>query len=224
MKKIIRNILPALALALILIMPGDKTMAGTIASIDAGVKDGTVTVSGTADSGVLSVAIFVYDEAGENMLQMKSVAVASDQKYSEDFKLSDGKYLVKAADYEGGKFAETTVTVGESKEDDKNKDNQNPGSQNPDNKDPDNTKPGDTKPSDNKPGGTKPSDTKPSDTKLNDTAASVPNVEQTAQPADSVSAAKTGDATNIMMPVLVLLIGMGGVCIFIGRRVVKNSK
>lgn len=209
MRKIIRNILPALALALILIMPGDKTMAGTIASIDAGVKDGTVTVSGTADSGVLSVVIFVYDEAGENMLQMKSVAVASDQKYSEDFKLSDGKYLVKAADYDGGKFAETTVTVGESKEDDKNKDNQNPGSQNPDNKDPDNTKPGDTK---------------PSDTKLNDTAASVPNVEQTAQPADSVSAAKTGDTTNIMMPVLVLLIGMGGVCIFIGRRGVKNSK
>lgn len=121
---------------------------------------------------------------------------------------------MKAADYEGGKFAETTVTVGESKEDDKNKDNQNPGSQNPDNKDPDNTKPGDTKPS----------DTKPSDTKLNDTAASVTNVEQTAQPADSVSAAKTGDATNIMMPVLVLLIGMGGVCIFIGRRGVKNSK
>lgn len=214
MRKIIRNILPALALALILIMPGDKTMAGTIASIDAGVKDGTVTVSGTADSGVLSVAIFVYDEAGENMLQMKSVAVASDQKYSEDFKLSDGKYLVKAADYDGGKFAETTVTVGESKEDDKNKDNQNPGSQNPDNKDPDNTKPGDTKPS----------DAKPSDTKLNDTAASVPNVEQTAQPADSVSAAKTGDTTNIMMPVLLLLIGMGGVCIFIGRRGVKNSK
>lgn len=209
MKKIIRNILPALALALILIMPGDKTMAGTIASIDASVKDGTVTVSGTADSGVLSVAIFVYDEAGENMLQMKSVAVTSDQKYSEDFKLSDGKYLVKAADYEGGKFAETTVTVGESKEDDKNKDNQNPGSQNPDNKDPDNTKPGATK---------------PSDTKLNDTTASVSNVEQTAQPADSVSAAKTGDATNIMMPVLVLLIGIGGVCIFIGRRVVKNSK
>lgn len=209
MRKIIRNILPALALALILIMPGDKTMAGTIASIDAGVKDGTVTVSGTADSGVLSVAIFVYDEAGENMLQMKSVAVASDQKYSEDFKLSDGKYLVKAADYEGGKFAETTVTVGESKEDDKNKDNQNPGSQNPDNKDQDNTKPGDTK---------------PSDTKLNDTAASVPNVEQTAQPADSVSAAKTGDTTNIMMPVLVLLIGMGGVCVVTGRRAVKNSK
>lgn len=209
MRKIIRNILPALALALILIMPGDKTMAGTIASIDVSVKDGTVTVSGTADSGVLSVAIFVYDEAGENMLQMKSVAVDSDQKYSEGFKLSDGKYLVKAADYEGGKFAETTVTVGESKEDDKNKDNQNPGSQNPDNKDPDNTKPGDTK---------------PSDTKLNDTAASVTNVEQTAQPADSVSAAKTGDATNIMMPVLVLLIGMGGVCIFIGRRGVKNSK
>lgn len=196
MRKIIRNILPALALALILIMPGDKTMAGTIASIDASVKDGTVTVSGAADSGVLSVAIFVYDEAGENMLQMKSVAVDSDQKYSEGFKLSDGKYLVKAADYEGGKFAETTVTVGESKEDDKNKD-------------PDNTKPGDTK---------------PGDTKLNDTAASVTNVEQTAQPADSVSAAKTGDATNIMMPVLVLLIGMGGVCIFVGRRVVKNSK
>lgn len=208
MRKIIRNILPALALALILIMPGDKTMAGTIASIDASVKDGTVTVSGTADSGVLSVAIFVYDEAGENMLQMKSVAVTSDQKYSEDFRLSDGKYLVKAADYEGGKFAETTVTVGESKEDDKNKDNQNPGSQNPDNMDPDNTKPGDTK---------------PSDTKLNDTTTPAATA-QAAQTPDCVSDAKTGDTTNIMMPVLVLLIGMGGVCIFIGRRAVKNSK
>ena len=211
MKKIIRNILPALALALILIMPGDKTMAGTIASIDASVKDGTVTVSGTADSGVLSVAIFVYDEAGENMLQMKSVAVASDQKYSEDFKLSDGKYLVKAADYEGGKFAETTVTVGERKEEDKNKDNQNPGSQNPDNKDPDNTKPGATKPSD-----TKPSDTKPSDTTT--------SAQTMAQAADSGTVVKTGDATNIMMPVLVLLIGMGGVCVVAGRRAVKNSK
>lgn len=216
MKKIIRNILPALALALILIMPGDKTMAGTIASIDASVKDGTVTVSGTADSGVLSVAIFVYDEAGENMLQMKSVAVASDQKYSEDFKLSDGKYLVKAADYEGGKFAETTVTVGESKEDDKNKDNQNPGSQNPDNKDPDNIKPGDTKPSDTKPSDTKPSDTKPSDTTT--------SAQTMAQAADSGTVVKTGDATNIMMPVLVLLIGMGGVCVVAGRRAVKNSK
>lgn len=216
MRKIIRNILPALALALILIMPGDKTMAGTIASIDASVNDGTVTVSGTADSGVLSVAIFVYDEAGENMLQMKSVAVASDQKYSEDFKLSDGKYLVKAADYEGGKFAETTVTVGESKEDDKNKDNQNPGSQNPDNKDPDNTKPGDTKPSDTKPSDTKPSDTKPSDTTT--------SAQATAQAADSGTVVKTGDTTNIMMPVLVLLIGMGGVCVVAGRRVVKNSK
>ena len=211
MRKIIRNILPALALALILIMPGDKTMAGTIASIDASVKNGTVTVSGTADSGVLSVAIFVYDEAGENMLQMKSVAVASDQKYSEDFKLSDGKYLVKAADYEGGKFAETTVTVGERKEEDKNKDNQNPGSQNPDNKDPNNTKPGDTKPSD-----TKPSDTKPSDTTT--------SAQTMAQAADSGTVVKTGDATNIMMPVLVLLIGMGGVCVVAGRRAVKNSK
>ena len=150
------------------------------------------------------------------MLQMKSVAVASDQKYSEDFKLSDGKYLVKAADYEGGKFAETTVTVGESKEDDKNKDNQNPGSQNPDNKDPDNTKPGDTKPSDTKPSDTKPSDTKPSDTTT--------SAQTMAQAADSGTVVKTGDATNIMMPVLVLLIGMGGVCVVAGRRAVKNSK
>ena len=214
MRKIIRNILPVLALAFVLIMPGSKAMAGTIASIETSVKDGTVTVSGTADSGVLSVAIFVYDEAGENMLQMKSVAVDSDQKYSEDFKLSDGKYLVKAADYEGGKFAETTVTVGESKSDDKN----------PDNKNPDNTKPGDTKPSDTKPSDTKPSDTKPSDTKTSDTTTPAQTTAQAAQTPDSVSVAKTGDTTNIMMPVLVLLIGMGGVCVVAGRRAVKNSK
>lgn len=204
MRKIIRNILPVLALAFILIMPGNKAMAGTIASIETSVKDGTVTVSGTADSGVLSVAIFVYDEAGENMLQMKSVAVDSDRKYSEDFKLSDGKYLVKAADYEGGKFAETTVTVGESKSDDKN---------------PDNTKPGDTKPSD-----TKPSDTKPSDTKPSDTTTPAQTTAQAAQTPDSVSAAKTGDTTNIMMPVLVLLIGMGGVCVVAGYRKLRNSR
>lgn len=196
MRKIIRNILPVLALAFVLIMPGNKAMAGTIVSIDTSVKNGTVAVSGTADSGVLSVAIFVYDEAGENMLQMKSVAVDSDQKYSEDFKLSDGKYLVKAADYEGGKFVETTVTVGESKADDKN----------PDNKNPDNTKSGDTKTS--------------------DTTTPAQTTAQAAQTPDSVSAAKTGDTTNIMMPVIVLLIGMGGVCVAAGRRAVKmvNSK
>ena len=198
MRKIIRNILPVLALAFILIMPGNKAMAGTIASIETSVKDGTVTVSGTADSGVLSVAIFVYDEAGENMLQMKSVAVDSDRKYSENFKLSDGKYLVKAADYEGGKFVETRATVGENKSDDKNPNNKNPDNKNPDNKNPDNTKPSDTTPA--------------------------TTTAQAVQTSDNVSAAKTGDATNIMMPVLILLIGMSGVCLFAGCRAVKNSK
>lgn len=211
MRKIIRNILPVLALAFILIMPGNKAMAGTIASIEASVKDGTVTVSGAADSGVLSVAIFVYDEAGENMLQMKSVAVESDRKYSEDFKLSDGKYLVKAADYEGGKFAETTVTVGESKSDDKNPDNQNP----------DNTKPGDTKPSDTKPSDTKPSDTKSSDAKQGDTTTPA---QTTAQTPDSVSAAKTGDPTNMTEYILIMLIGVLVVFTYFENTKTINNK
>ncbi len=192
MRKIIRNILPVFALAFILIMPGSKAMAGTIASIDTSVKDGTVTVSGTADSGVLSVAIFVYDEAGENMIQMKSVAVDSDQKYSEDFKLSDGKYLVKAADYEGGKFAETAVTVGESKSDDKNLDNKNS----------DNTKSEETKPGDTKPSDTTSSDTTSTNTvgtADTNTAASV----NAAVQAGAVTAPQTGDDTILFKYIVV---------------------
>lgn len=184
MRKIIRNILPVFALAFILIMPGSKIMAGTIASIDTNVKDGTVTVSGTADSGVLSVAIFVYDEAGDNMLQMKSVAVDSEQKFSEDFSLGDGKYLVKAADYEGGKFVETTVTVGENKSDDTKLDD---------------TKSEDSKPEDSKPDGTTSSDT--TSTNTADTGTADANTATAAVNAavqtSAVTAPQTGDDTML---------------------------
>ena len=98
MKRFIKNILPAVALAFILLIPGIKAVAGTISSVDATAKDNTITVSGVADSGVLSVAVFLYDESGETMIQMKSVAVDSDMKFKETFEAANGTYMEKAAD------------------------------------------------------------------------------------------------------------------------------
>lgn len=43
---------------------------------------------------------------------MESVAVDSSHAYTDTFAVSEGTYVVKVADYEGGAFRETSVTVG----------------------------------------------------------------------------------------------------------------
>ncbi len=111
MKKWLKTIIPVFAFAFILLFSGIQAQAGTITSVNAEAGDNEFTVSGKAGDGVLSVVIFVYDSTGTKLLQMKSVAVDSNHSYTDTFEAEVGTYVVKVADYEGGAFKETSVTV-----------------------------------------------------------------------------------------------------------------
>lgn len=111
MKKCLKTIIPVFALAFILLMPGIQAKAGTITSVSATAGTNQFTVNGVAGDDVLSVAILVYDSTGTTLLQMESVAVDSNHAYTDTFTVAEGTYLVKVADYEGGTFSQTSVTV-----------------------------------------------------------------------------------------------------------------
>lgn len=111
MKRWMKTVLPAFVLAFILLIPGMQVQAGTISSVKATPGTNQITVSGIAEDDVLSVAIFIYDSTETTLLQMESVAVDSNHAYRDTISVPDGTYVVKVADYEGGAFAETNVTV-----------------------------------------------------------------------------------------------------------------
>lgn len=111
MKRWLKTFLPVFAFAFILLVPGMRAFAGTISTVGATAGTNQITVSGTADTGVLSVAIFVYDSTGTTLLKMESVAVDSGHAYTDTISIDAGTYVVKVADYEGGEFKNTTVTV-----------------------------------------------------------------------------------------------------------------
>lgn len=112
MKRWLKIISPIFVFAFFLLLPGIQAQAGTIATVTASAGNGQITVSGTADDDVLAVAIFVYDSTETTLLKMKSVAVDSSHAYSDTIAVENGTYVVKVADYEGGDFNTTTVTVG----------------------------------------------------------------------------------------------------------------
>lgn len=111
MKKWLKTIIPVFAFAFILSFPGIQAQAGTITSVNAEAGNNEFTVSGVAGDDILSVVIFVYDSTGENLLQMESVPIDSNHGYTDTFEVEEGTYVVKVADYEGGAFSETSVTV-----------------------------------------------------------------------------------------------------------------
>ena len=111
MKRWLKTFLPVFAFAFILLVPGMRAFAGTISTVGAAAGTNQITVSGTADTGVLSVAIFVYDSTGTTLLKMESVAVDSSHAYTDTISIDAGTYVVKVADYEGGAFNIATVTV-----------------------------------------------------------------------------------------------------------------
>ena len=120
MKKWLKTIISVFAFAFILLFSEIQAQAGTITSVNAEAGDNQFTVSGEAGTGVLSVVIFVYNSTGENLLQMESVAIDSNHGYKDTFKAEAGTYVVKVADYEGGAFSETSVTVDSSNASDNN--------------------------------------------------------------------------------------------------------
>ena len=114
MKKVVYNKLIftlTLLLAFILI-PKQTTWAaaGTdVETVFASGTNGSMTVSGSSQDSVYAVAILVYDST-DTLVAMTTCA-ASNNGYSTTIAVPNGTYTVKAANYDGGTFAETTANV-----------------------------------------------------------------------------------------------------------------
>lgn len=91
-----------------------------VKTINASITDNKISVDGTVDNGVLAVAIMVYEEDGTTLVTMKTTSVDSNDKYSDTIDVTAGKkYIVKAANYDGGEYITKKVTEETKKEDEK---------------------------------------------------------------------------------------------------------
>lgn len=111
MKKLLRISASLLLMGLIACASVLTCFAGTVDTLNTTVKDDTVLFYGTVDSETLAVSLMIYDQSGDNLVSIASAAVDDKNEYSIEMQLPNGTYLVKAADYNGGKFLEKTVTV-----------------------------------------------------------------------------------------------------------------
>lgn len=81
-----------------------------VKTINASITDNIISVDGTVDSGVLAVAIMVYEEDGTTLAAMKTTSVDSNDKYSDTIEVTSGKkYVVKSANYDGGTYVTAEV-------------------------------------------------------------------------------------------------------------------
>ena len=111
MKKRFKVFFMAFALVCILCIQKQTVFAANIVTVSATGHSTSATVSGTAENGVTAVAIMVYDSTGTNLVIMESVSVSDNHTFNDTINLASGSYLIKVADYEGGTYSETTVTV-----------------------------------------------------------------------------------------------------------------
>ncbi len=113
MKMVARNVL-VLLLAPILVLglfslPVAASGTG-IVNVDARYSPGEVSVTGTVESGVLAVAIMIYE--GDTLLRMETIGVTAQVfEASLEMVLDPGTYTVRVARYEGGDYAEAVLTV-----------------------------------------------------------------------------------------------------------------
>lgn len=111
MKKKFKVFFMAFALVCILCIQKQTVFAANIVTVSATGNSTSATVSGTAENGVTAVAIMVYDSTGTNLVIMESVSVSDNHTFNDTINLASGSYLIKVADYEGGTYSETNVTV-----------------------------------------------------------------------------------------------------------------
>jgi hypothetical protein len=109
----------------LLILPGYAAESNEILSLTAKYTSGGVSVSGTASSDILAIALLLYDTDGTTLLRMETFGVSLKDDHNEftgtiQIPLSTGTYTVKAANYEGGDFymAQFTVSAPLDEEDD----------------------------------------------------------------------------------------------------------
>lgn len=95
-------------------------MSYNITSLTTDFTDDVLTVGGTGEPGMLATQIIIYAEDGETFITTQSTNVAEDGSFSLTFTdVAEGRYVVKAADYEGGDFytvntwTENEVTIEE---------------------------------------------------------------------------------------------------------------
>lgn len=96
---------------LMFLMLSSSVFAGSIPTVNATPSKNKVTVSGKANADVLAVAILVYSD--KNLIYMETCNVDNNQNYSCELNQSfeDGNYSIKVADYNGGDYIDTTVSV-----------------------------------------------------------------------------------------------------------------
>lgn len=82
-----------------------------ITKVEVEKKSGKMVISGKVQSNVLAVAIAVYDESGENLVIMKTIAVDDENEFYDVIEIKNGSYIVKVANYEGGAFVKKKVTL-----------------------------------------------------------------------------------------------------------------
>lgn len=114
MKKRGKVIFMVFALVCVLCIQKQTVFAANVTAVSATGNSTSATISGTAETGVTAVAIMVYDSTGTNLVIMESVSVNDSHTFSTTIDLAAGSYLIKVADYDGGDYKETTVTVGAS--------------------------------------------------------------------------------------------------------------
>lgn len=99
-----------------------------VKTINASITNDKISVEGTVDNGVLAVAIMVYEEDGTTLVTMETTSVDSNDKYSDTIDVTAGKkYIVKAANYDGGTYvtAEVDGTVNDSNNNTNNENSNN---------------------------------------------------------------------------------------------------
>lgn len=112
MKKFIKVFATLVLMVSVIAMTNFVSLCGNVISLSTSSGSGSISVSGSVETGVLAVSIFVYDSTGATLIAADNVAVSASNTFSGSFTVSDGTYIVKAADYNGGTFATSSVTVG----------------------------------------------------------------------------------------------------------------
>lgn len=113
MRSLMKRIITIMTVIMVFFATSGTTEAMNITSANATASNGKITVSGTAEAGTLACAVMVYDKTGENLVGMETCGVADDNtfSYTLDMEFANGSYVIKVADYDGGNYTTTTVTV-----------------------------------------------------------------------------------------------------------------
>jgi LPXTG-motif cell wall-anchored protein/prepilin-type processing-associated H-X9-DG protein len=113
MKKMLMIIILIIILTVCVNLVSAATEILPVTSLNASYADGHVSYSGTVTSAVKAVAVLLFDFDG-NLIMMDTCEVTGDGAFSGAMEIMltrSGTYTVKASDYEGGAFTESTFII-----------------------------------------------------------------------------------------------------------------